>query len=90
MLVVGVGNRPITGVRKKLVFINETRRDFSFLDISSLLLFGVDFLRDRESTTVLILVFFFASVGIEERILLLLLTLYIYTYIIYCAESDEV
>lgn len=53
---------------KKLVFINETRRDFSLLDIIT----SVDFLRDRESTTVLILVFFFASVGIEEPLSVLL------------------
>lgn len=76
---------------KKLVFINETRRDFSFLEYSSLSLFGVDFLRDRESTTVLILIFFFASVGREEPLSVLLSPFHgMHVYIVYCAESDEV
>lgn len=72
---------------KKAGFINETRRDFSFWDIHHF----IDFLRDRESTTVLILVFFFASVGIEESLSVLLSpSRVIHAYIIYCAESDEV
>lgn len=87
MLVVGVGNRPITGVRKKLVLSMKQEEIFLFW----ICITSVDFLRDRESTTVLILVFFFASVGREERLSVLLSPFHgMHVYIVCCAESDEV
>lgn len=84
-----VGNRPITGVRKKLVFINETRRDFSFffLDITS-----SDISSETESPLLYLYWYsFFASVGIEESLSVLLSPFHgMHVYIVYCAEYDEV